>query len=697
MKMRKKLSRTVCLLVAVIMMVAMSTTTADAASFSKAAPKGVKATCVSGVSVKVTCKAKKGAKGYYFYYATSKGGKYKLGAKSKTRTGTIKGLKAGKTYYFKVKAYKGLIKKKFTKMSKPAKCKVVLKAPAITVSTQCCCKINITMTKAAGATGFIIYRYSPASKKYVQVAKTTATTWQDTGLNELTKYYYKVRMYRGTYNAPFSAVKSATTMKDLGDGNGDEYSLDNSGTSDYKSELANRNIFFLGSSITYGSNSDGDSFPDYVARRNGLGNRSINCVSLRNNGKTPEGGNGVVWKEAVTGTTMARIKGDLQTYSFRLYKNYHLKNTEINPDVFVCQLSLNDANKNISLGSTEKIYFDKLNNEDTADAYLKQLYGKSFDVAGAIEYITALAYAKYPDCQVVFYTVSHFTGGKSAQYAKMVNLLKQEAELQKIKTEDGDGNVNKTDAIQILDLWNDPDISAWKWNVFCLYMADSHHPKRAGYLQWTPYFEKAIAKAMPPKREYTITWENEDGSVLEVDRHLKRGEKLTYDGPAPEKEASGDTTYEFIGWKNPKNGKDYSPEDIDKLIVLGDATFVAQFKEVAQVEPEPEPGTEPGSDPAEGEGSGGTGGEETGNDSGGNDGGNSDGDNNQPSGNDAGSGGSSDGQAGSGSDNQSGGGESNGSNGSSDGQSGGGSDGDSNSILDMLGITGIVESLLRAA
>jgi hypothetical protein len=68
----------------------------------------------------VTCKAKKGAKGYYFYYATSKNGKYKLGVKSKARTGTIKGLKAGKTYYFKVKAYKGLIKKKFTKMSKPS-------------------------------------------------------------------------------------------------------------------------------------------------------------------------------------------------------------------------------------------------------------------------------------------------------------------------------------------------------------------------------------------------------------------------------------------------------------------------------------------------------------------------------------------------------------------------------------------------
>ena len=67
-----RVRRIVCLLVALIMMIAMSTVTADAASF-KSKPTGVKAKCVSGVSVSVSCKAKKGAAGYYFYYSKEQG------------------------------------------------------------------------------------------------------------------------------------------------------------------------------------------------------------------------------------------------------------------------------------------------------------------------------------------------------------------------------------------------------------------------------------------------------------------------------------------------------------------------------------------------------------------------------------------------------------------------------------------------
>ena len=482
-----KIRRIVCLLLSLVMMLAMSTTTADAASF-KSQPTGVKAKCVSGVSVSVSCKTKKRAAGYCFYYATSLKGKYKLGATSKKRFSKIKGLIPGKTYYFKVRAFKlkrkGKTKKYkrvYTKLSKPVRCKVVLKAPQVMVSTECCCKINLQMTKATGATGFVIYRSTNRDSGYTPIKKTKATTWQDTGLSGSTTYYYKVRMYRGSYYSPPSSAKSAVTLANFGDGNDVRFDPENNSHSSVDASVfAGRNLFFLGSSITYGSASGGVSFVDFIAVRNGYGGRSIDCVALRKNNAAPEPVRGAVWKEAVSGTTMARETGNLVSYSYRLHEYY--SDTQINPDEFVCQLSLNDVYRSIPLGSTKAIDFTRLQDEETSDAYLESLYNNSFTVAGAIEYITAFAYAKWPGCQVVFYTVSKYSGGMSDYYNQMVSLLYKEA---------------SSNNIAILDLWNDPTISAWTKNYLHLYMADLHHPKKAGYLEWTPLFELFLADWMP--------------------------------------------------------------------------------------------------------------------------------------------------------------------------------------------------------
>ena len=550
-----RVRRIVCLLVALIMMIAMSTVTADAASF-KSKPTGVKAKCVSGVSVSVSCKAKKGAAGYYFYYSKSKNKGYKLGAKSTKATGTVNGLTPGKTYYFKVKAYKGKGKKSFTKMSKPAKCKTVFKAPSVTVSTQCCCKINVTITKMDGAKGYIIYRSTDSSSGFSQVAIISSTTWQDNELKGSTNYYYKVKAYNGSYYSPLSGVQSAKTQESLGDGNDDsKYGLEHCGSSAFTSDLAGRNMFFLGSSITYGYSSDGVSFVDYIAARN-LNKEAFECIDKKGNRKTPEAGDGVVWKEAVSGTTMARVSGNVQTYSYRLYRYY--KDTQINPDVFVCQLSLNDANKGIPIGEARKI---------TDDDSLNSLFDNAYTVAGSIEFITAFAHSKWPGCKVVFYTISHFDGGYSGNYNKMVDLLYEEASL---------------NDFTILDLWNDSTISAWKGNVFCLYMNDAHHPKKAGYLQWTPYFEEFLAELdLPVPQYYEVKWEDENG-VLETDGHVRRGVSPSYDGDTPTKEADDNYTYEFLGWKikGEGDGQIYNAETLKKLGVTSNMTFVAEFESI---------------------------------------------------------------------------------------------------------------------
>lgn len=67
--------------------------------------------------------------------------------------------------------------------------------------------------------------------------------------------------------------------------------------------------------------------------------------------------------------------------------------------------------------------------------------------------------------------------------------------------------------------------------------------------------------------EYTITWKNADGTILETDENVKYGETPTYDGDTPADCASGTTKYKtFTSWTP-------SIED-----VTGDATYTAVFE-----------------------------------------------------------------------------------------------------------------------
>ena len=73
--------------------------------------KSVKTTAKSK-ACKISWKKVAGASGYQVYMATSKKGKYKKIGDTKKLNLTKKSLKKGKTYYFKVRAYKTLNKKK---------------------------------------------------------------------------------------------------------------------------------------------------------------------------------------------------------------------------------------------------------------------------------------------------------------------------------------------------------------------------------------------------------------------------------------------------------------------------------------------------------------------------------------------------------------------------------------------------------
>ena len=208
------------------------------------------------------------------------------------------------------------------------------------------------------------------------------------------------------------------------------------------SPLKGKNFIFLGSSVTKGFSSYNKSFVDMIAKRDGA-----NCV-----------------KEAVSGTTL--IDNGPKSYVARL--------KTIDPstpcDVFVCQLSTNDATKNSPLG--------KLSENGEYD---------TSTVCGAIEYIVSYV-KKTWNCPVVFYTNPQYN---SVAYQKLVELLKEIA-----------GPLD----IQVVDLWSNATVNKRKYRAkrYMVWV----HPTRKGYKLWTPIIADALADVLAGKQI-----RNEEGPV----------------------------------------------------------------------------------------------------------------------------------------------------------------------------------------
>ncbi len=208
-------------------------------------------------------------------------------------------------------------------------------------------------------------------------------------------------------------------------GNRSEYHLENVKELE-NSPLKGKKIAYLGSSVTYGAYAQGTSFVEYISKMNG-------CTHV---------------KEAVSGTTLTKSDS---SYVSRIEK--FDKKTDF--DLFVCQLSTNDASKNKPLG--------EIHSEDTST------------VCGAINYIYKYATETW-HCPFVVYTNSYY---ENWNYKKMVNKL---------------GEMSAMDhGIQVIDLFGDERFNNITDEERKLYMVDKIHPSKAGYLKWwTPEIEKAM-------------------------------------------------------------------------------------------------------------------------------------------------------------------------------------------------------------
>ena len=196
-----------------------------------------------------------------------------------------------------------------------------------------------------------------------------------------------------------------------------------------------KTIIFLGSSVTYGAASGGVSFADVICKNNGYD----------------------MIKEAVSGTTLVNEGPDSYIARLKKIDAGHV-------DLFICQLSTNDATQKKPLGHVGA----------APDA-------QSYDtktVAGAIEYIISYAKEKW-HCPGLFYTNPRYD---SKEYADMVTLLKEIA----VRYDIG-----------IINLWDDDAFNETGRQNYARFMADPIHPTLEGYTEWfAPYIEKAIERVL---------------------------------------------------------------------------------------------------------------------------------------------------------------------------------------------------------
>lgn len=219
------------------------------------------------------------------------------------------------------------------------------------------------------------------------------------------------------------------------EGNRSEYGIKNTDVIT-DSPLKGKTGIFLGSSVTYGYGSMGVSFVEYLEKSDGI----------------------TAVKQAVSGTTL--VDNGKKSYVARM----KTIDTEIKADFFVCQLSTNDATKNLPLGEISDSF--DINDFDTQT------------VTGATEYIISYAKSVW-NCPVVFFTQARYD---SEVYGKMVEMLL---------------SVKEKWDITVIDLWNNENINNITDEEKDLYLVDHIHPTKAGYkLWWLPEFQKTLSEVV---------------------------------------------------------------------------------------------------------------------------------------------------------------------------------------------------------
>lgn len=198
--------------------------------------------------------------------------------------------------------------------------------------------------------------------------------------------------------------------------------------------LTGKKILFLGSSVTFGAMSLGESFVDFLWKQDGV----------------------LAVKNAISGTTLANFDtyeaGDSYVARFQA----EMADAPVY-DAVVLQLSTNDAKPTgAELGEISSGHY------------------QTKTIIGAIEYILSQIKLLW-HCPVLLYSNPYFENQK---YQKMVSATKE---------------LQAKWGFAFLNMYEDPDC-LYSDKVRSLWMADAIHPTRAGYYQsWLPKFEAELS------------------------------------------------------------------------------------------------------------------------------------------------------------------------------------------------------------
>lgn len=123
--------------------------------------------------------------------------------------------------------------------------------------------------------------------------------------------------------------------------------------------------------------------------------------------------------------------------------------------------------------------------------------------------------------------------------------FKEEKRKYNVTWKNDDGSVIRTDQVAYGDVPNFGETVPTRENT----------PQYAyTFASWTPNIVAVTgdveyqATYTSEVRKYTITWANDDGTVIEVDENVPYGTIPTFNSPTPTKENARGVTYEFAGW-----------------------------------------------------------------------------------------------------------------------------------------------------
>ncbi len=189
------------------------------------APINVKAASAGYSSIKISWDPVDGADGYAVYRYSSDTGKYGYVSSTTKTSMTNSSRTTGKTYYYKVRAYRTVDGvKKYGDYSSSVSAKAVPAAPTnVKAESAGYSSIKISWDKVSGATGYAVYRYSSDTKKYSYIGYTTKLSYTNGSRTTGKTYYYKVRAYRtvddvkkyGDYSSSVSTKAVPATPKNV--------------------------------------------------------------------------------------------------------------------------------------------------------------------------------------------------------------------------------------------------------------------------------------------------------------------------------------------------------------------------------------------------------------------------------------------------------------------------------------------------